>query len=287
MINICTLCDKNYLLKGLAMRQSLIDLKVDYRIYWLCLDQETYRVVGKLDNVLALELSVYEQEDEQLRKAQSNPASRYGSQRDNYIWSLTPYFVNDVLTKYIKAGEHLMYVDSDIYFYLSPQVILDVIGDKSIGIHTHRFGPSRKKLDVGWYNVGVTVFRKDTVGIMASNMWKSWVMNTDNDFYQEYGTCGDQKYLELFPTQFPTRVCVFDEHSSISHRAPWCCDEDNKPVVFFHFSHFNCDLKNNTWKDSIHGEWRPAALKHIRPYYENYFQAIKQIQHICIELLRK
>lgn len=284
MINIATLCDKNYLLKGLALRQSLIELNVDFKIFWLCLDFETKEKLIKLNDsrLMLFSLDALEEQDEQLRKAKENPPSRYGSQRDNYIWALTPYFVNLILERnFIRRNEYLMYVDSDIYFYHSPQVILDTIAGKSIGIHTHRFGPTRKKLDVGWYNVGVTVFKKDEVGMRMAEQWKSWLLDTTNPYYQEYGTCGDQKYLELFrPLAGKINVCVFDERTNISHRAPWCCDEDNKLVVFFHFSHFNYSTDLSLWSDSIHGEWKPAQHKHIRPYYEKYFEVIKQVSKL-------
>lgn len=279
-IIIVTLCDKNYILKGLAMRQSLIDLNVDYFIYWLCLDDETHDALMKLKDykIGIVKLSHLEARDPLLQAAQNNPPSKYGTQRDNYIWSLAPYFVNHILEKFILDGQFLMYVDSDIFFYHSPQVILDVIGDKrTIGIHTHRFTPTRRKLDTGIYNVGVVVFKKDDDGIRASKSWKEWVMHCDNPYYEEYGTCGDQKYLELFPILFDESVCVFDQDERISHRAPWCCDEDGKPVIFFHFSHFVHDVDKGSWSDSLHGEWKPARQEHIRPYYKAYFEVIKKV----------
>lgn len=275
MINIATLCDKKYILKGLAMRQSLIDLGVEYKIYWLCLDDETYDTASRLEGVVPFNIS-YFSKDIDLQTIKSNPETKYGSQRDNYIWSLAPFFVNFLL----RSGKgDIVYVDSDIFFYESPKIILDYIGDKSIGIHTHRFGPNRKKLDVGWYNVGVVYLKSDRVGMLTSDLWKHWVIDTSSPYYEEYGTCGDQKFLELFPYMFPNNVCVFDE-GEISHRAPWCCDEDNKKVHFFHFSHFNCNLEQNSWTDSNHGEWKPSKHPHIKPYYEQYFEKIKQVSKL-------
>lgn len=281
-INIATLCDKNYLAKGLAMRQSLIDLGVEFTLYWLCLDRETHFILEDIldHNDRIYLLSNLERDNSDLSVLRNNPETRYGSQRDNYIWSLAPYFVNYILDREIDPNDHLFYIDSDIYFYQSPQVILDVMGNKSIAIHTHRFGPNRKKLDVGWYNVGVIGFKNDRVGKLVSNLWKHWVIDTSNPYYNEYGTCGDQKYLELFVEMFPKQVCVFDEEGSISHLAPWCCELEDKPVVFFHFSHFQYDLKKNEWRDSIRGEWKPSRHAHIKPYYESYFEVIKNVSKL-------
>src|SRR5690606_35049164 len=127
------------------------------------------------------------QRDPKLETVKRLPPGNYGSQRDNYIWSLTPYFINYLLTKDMRTSRvdsdvippesFLIYCDNDIYFYKNPKVILDVIFDKDMGIHTHRFPSTRKKTDVGTYNVGVTVLKKSKIGLLISNLWKEWVHN--------------------------------------------------------------------------------------------------------------
>lgn len=287
-MNVCTLTDSSYLAKGLTMRQSLIDLGVEHTVYWLCLDDETYNRIFTLDNVEAYKLSNLEKIDSTLQKLKSNPATRYGGQRENYIWSLAPYFINFLLKNEIEPGEFITYIDSDIFFYNSPQIILDTIGERSVGIHTHRFGLNRKKLDVGWYNVGVIVFKNDRAGRLISELWKHWMVDASNPYYDEYGTCGDQKYLELFVEMFPKQVCVFDEEGPISHLAPWCTHLEDKPVIFFHFSHFVYSLEKNSWNDNVREwrgewpEWKPSRHSHIRPYYELYFDKIKEAHKLII-----
>lgn len=282
LTNFCTLCDKNYIHKGLALYNSLIStMKTPFRLYWLCVDQETFDSIIALgiENIIPLSLSALEKENPDLERSKSNPASLYGSQRDNYIWSLAPYFVNYLLHNKINEGEKLTYLDSDICFYISPQIILDVVGSRAAGIHTHRFGNriASGQSPTGWYNVGVVVFTKNSVGMNLSDLWAYWVMNTNNEYYKQYGTCGDQKYLELFSKiAGENEVCIFDNDERISHRAPWCVEEDGRPVVFYHFSHFTFDLIGNSWKDNLKMEWFPSAHPHIRPLYENYFEEMKK-----------
>jgi hypothetical protein len=281
MMHFCTTSDSNYLLKGLSLYQSIKDTHGEiFELFWLCIDDDCFNTLTRinLQGVRPISLSVLEAMDPALNQAKKNPPTKYGSQRDNYIWSLTPYFINHILEGYIKSDEYLMYCDSDICFYHDPEIINNAVLPKSIGIHTHRFGPKRTKLDVGWYNVGVTVFRKDVAGRLASRQWRQWSLDGENgDYYEEYGTCGDQKFLELFPQLFTQDVCVFDDDVRISHRAPWCCDEDGKPVIFYHFSHFVHDIDKGTWRDSLNGEWRPSKHSHIKPYYDNYFELIKKV----------
>lgn len=277
----CTTGDSNYLLKGLALLSSLKQhVKEDFILYWLCIDDQVYDRLQEINdpNVSCYRLSDLEKKDPSLEAAKNIPPSNYGSQRDNYIWSLTPYFINYLLnTPHIPGGEFLIYCDNDIYFYKDPRAILDVIGEKHMGIHTHRFPPTRKKMDVGTYNVGVTIVKKSTVGLLIANLWKEWVHNPSNPFYEEYGRCGDQGYLVPLTQLYPSSIRVFDEGSPITHLAPWCPKLDGRDVLFFHFSHFNFDLQTNTWRDSNRGEWHPTKYPHIVPYYERYFNTIRNI----------
>jgi hypothetical protein len=125
------------------------------------------------------------------------------------------------------------------------------------------------------------VFRNNEIGRFVSDGWKYWLLNVNNPFYEKYGSCGDQGYLHaFFEITDPNNICVFDVDGPVSHLAPWCTWMDGKPICFFHFSHFNFDLANNTWRDSLRGEWRPARHEHIMPYYENYFKVIKKMNNL-------
>ena len=295
MLSLCTVCDKEYLLKGLAMHHSLCEtIEGKWKLYWLCIDDDIYTELLRLNpkNVVPVRLADLEKRDHALRRAKNNPASKYGTQYSQYCWTLTPYFINYLLKKYIAKGEKIIYADSDIYFYRSPQAISDMTGRHSVGIHSHYpFGGTRTETDNGWYNVGVLVITKNLAGIQISDHWKRWLMNPDNEYYATYGTCGDQKYLELFEKIWGRdHVCVFDEEGGISHLAPWNSDNQQHPehkfimhngkaqsVAFFHFSHFRHDAANDQWHDSLHGEWNPSKDVNIRRYYEEYFNVIKKV----------
>lgn len=172
----CTLSDKKYLLQGLALYNSLLKFEKDFILYWLCLDEETYNELTELKsrNIYPVMLSYLEHKDAELVKAKSNPACLYGTQYSQYCWALTPYFINFVLKNFVEEGKPLMYIDSDIVLYQSPQLILNDIGNKSIGIHSHR---GEAKYDVltnpvGEFNVGVVVIKNNEIGIQCSEWWK-------------------------------------------------------------------------------------------------------------------
>lgn len=284
MIHYCTHCDYNYLLKGLALYHNLLDhSKEEFMLHWLCNDSKTAEKLSSLNlpNIKIYTLDELERQDESLKKAKDNPPSKYGTQHSQYMWCLTPYFIWHLLSKQIVPKDSLLtYLDSDIQFYDNPKCIHDKIGDASIGIHTHRFSKWIEDSPVGNYNVGVVVFRNNYPGTKVATQWKDWMLKTDHQYYEKYGTCGDQKYLELFVSLvMRSDICIFDKESPFSHRAPWCVDDDGKPMLFYHFSHFVHNLQNNTWQDHINAipEWRPSQQADILPYYEKYFELIKRI----------
>lgn len=277
-MNICTICDINYLPKALCLLSSIDDKTRDYKMHWLCIDDQIYDKLSELNfkNVVLYRLS-YLEEDPDLYARKIKPfVSEYGDARANYIWSLTPYFIQHLLQYKINAGEYLMYCDADIMFYQSPQIILDAVQGCSVGIHTHRFSKC-EWTNTGHYNIGVVVFRKDEIGMYFSRLWKGWLLDPNNGHAEQYGTAGDQKYMELIEMYLKREdYCVFDEEAGINHGAPWCADDlDGKQIAFYHFSHFNMD--EGSWRDSYNGEWAPAQWPWIRPLYEQYFEL--QLQH--------
>jgi len=299
MINICTHSDINYLYKGLALYHSLEEtIKEDFTLFYLCNDDETFNALKKLNkpNIKIFKLSFLESIESLLLRAKRQKKCMYArSQHEQYMWCLTPYFVNYILHYFIEDNDTLVYADADIYFYESVQLILDTVKDKSIGVHTHKFsGEFKDDIATGWYNVGVVTFKRDVIGLKASNYWKDLVLYPDNEHYEKYGTCGDQKYLELIVEKHKDVVCIFDETSNIGHLAAWCSsplalNPDNKKIiykgnvqylVFYHFSHFNCEISTNSWRDHNNidkPEWHPSSHPFIKDLYENYFKVIKKI----------
>lgn len=283
MINICTHCDSGYFLKGLALYKSLTETCSEFTLHWLCNDREVFAQLTKINlpNVVLYALEDLEK-DPELFKAKSNPASKWGNQYSQYCWTLTPYFINYLLGK---IEGKLIYADADIYFYRSPQIILDIVGKKAVGIHSHRFSGIYRNTETGWYNVGVIIFDSEK-GKHISNEWKRWLINTNNEYYNTHGMCGDQKYLDLFPELWKEDVCIFDDERC-SHLAPWNCDNIQygnakhifyrgkiSPVAFAHYSHFNIDTEKRTYRDSNSGEWSPCRNPEMKRYYDEYSGSI-------------
>src|SRR6266550_3174276 len=80
----CTLFDKNYLFKGLALYRSLEKWAGDFRLFVLCMDAESYDTLSRLALPKATLVRLDQFEDDELRKAKSTRSLI------EYYWTCTP-----------------------------------------------------------------------------------------------------------------------------------------------------------------------------------------------------
>lgn len=295
----CTVSDKNYLLKGLAMVHSLRhNAKQAEMLYWLCLDDETYNAVIKMSakyTITPIHIDSLIKQHPELAM-DPNRKSQYGDAYANWCWMLAPFF-----TWWVMKGPSLpvFYIDADIYFFQSLNFFQEIIApNNQIMVHSHRnceIGEYNEKTNpVGYYNVGVVGFNGET-GFSALTWWKDMLLSPQNQYAKQYGTCGDQKYLDLFPKIFgQTSVFVFDEELDIAHGAPWNAMKyqfitgyegktthevtyrgRHAALRFWHFSHFNCNFETGHWQSSVKNEWAPENHHpEVREIYQHYYNVL-------------
>lgn len=281
----CTHSDKNYLAKGLALYRSLYTYNQNLKLWYLCTDAYTFEKLIELSlpGIIPISLEQLEEFDSELSNSRNNPPSQFGDAYSQFCWTLTPYFTWWLLENKIEKDQELLYCDADLFFYNDPSVIANICSNYSIGIHQHRFTSYDIETNpVGEFNVGSVYFKSNLIGLSAAKKWKEWLLNPNNEYYGKYGTCGDQKYLDLFIPLWGRNVCVFDK-SAIAHGAPWNFDRykyingnnvvfegNNQTILFNHFSHFT--IRDGSWSSSDHGEWKPESGRDwVKDYYEKYY----------------
>lgn len=282
MINLCTVSDINYLLKGLVLYESLKKHSKDFTLHYLCIDDKSYEVLKPLE---CESLKVYNvdslvQEDPLLLNLKN-------SEYKYFCWSLASYFSNYLLLK----GNSITYIDSDIYFHDNIEVILNEIGGRDVGIFRHRQFPLSTYRPEGLYNVGVVHFKDSELGINVSNWWTDAVLNKK---YPQLATCGDQKYLDNFPNLCPKDSIYLDEN--IGHGAPWLWqlyefisptkiiwENQEQNLVFTHFSQFQ--FNGDSYIPSLmHHIYTPLdeykTNINLKVIYDEYFTNLKLTQSL-------
>jgi hypothetical protein len=160
MYNFCTLFDSNYLLRGLAMYDSLVEHCADFHLYIFSFDDKGTEILNKLGLPKTTIITLKEFEDEKLLSVKS------GRTRAEYCWTCTSSTILYCIEKY--GLDMCTYLDADMLFFDSPKVLFDEMGDKSIMITEHRFHPDHdKSWNSGKYCVQFMVFKNNEDGMRA------------------------------------------------------------------------------------------------------------------------
>ena len=209
-LNFCTLFDSVYLSKGLALYNSLKEHCTSFHLYIFAFDDKCFDILNSLSLDNTTIISLRELEDDALLKVKPTRS------RAEYCWTLTSSAILYVINTY--NTDHCTYLDSDLYFFSSPQTVFDEMGDHSILITPHHYTLKYdQSLKSGIYCVQFMVFKNDERGLTALNWWRKacidWCFNRFED-----GKFGDQKYLDDWPERF-AGVYV-SEHLGVGV-APW------------------------------------------------------------------
>src|SRR6195952_3751370 len=137
------------------------------------------------------------------------------------------------------------YLDGDLFFFASPEVVYDELQDSAVAIIPHRYPPRLARLrKFGTYNVGWVGARNDSHGIAIIMWWREKCIEWCHD-YVDGDRFADQGYLNSFASRF-RRVKIIENIGA--NLAPWNIGNyridfrDDKimidgtsPLIFFHF----------------------------------------------------
>lgn len=231
MYNYCTLFDKNYLTRGLAMYESLQKHAGSFHLYIFAFDDVSCEVLKELtlDNVTVV--SLHEFEDEQLLAVK--PSRTAGE----YCWTCTPSIIKYCLDNYDIVS--CTYLDADLYFFGNPAVLIDEAGDKSVLITEHRYTPEYDQTATsGVYCVQFMYFKGDTDGMRVLDWWREACLDWCYARHED-GKFGDQKYLDDWTTRFSGVHVLQHMGGGV---APWNVQQytlnETFPLIFYHFHQF-------------------------------------------------
>ena len=293
MRNYCSLGDKKYLPQLICLIDSITsNFKHDYKVHILCLDEYTHNFLKSKYNQKNINLYSLEQIQEDftikalryLPAGQEATANAVSSGKDpqfvQFCWALAPCFTDWIMKNY---NESVTYVDADIIFFRDMDQFFYELGEKSIGLVRHRIDYIYTS---GEFNVGIVHFENDGPGRSSLKFWCDVMKNPRNPYSLGFGTCGDQKYLEMIHSIYRKDVSIIDKN--FGHLAPWNVTfheyrDDSifwngirQDLTYFHFAHFV--IEENGYRGSYKNEWIWGdPVKHndkVKKLYDMYYDKI-------------
>lgn len=234
MMNFCTLFNSYYLQKGLATYLSLERVTDDFHLYVMAFDKECYE---KLKSYNLKHLSVELVDDFETPELLEVKPTRNMAE---YCWTCSAAITYHFITKYNLPS--ITYIDADLYFIHSPQILFDEIGDASVGLSEHWFCYKNER--AGRFCVQFVYFKNDEDGMKALKYWKDKCIEWCFARYED-GKYGDQTYIEDIYNNFKGvhaikhRGCGlamwnYNNYTFLNGKT-LVFEGKEYPIVFFHF----------------------------------------------------
>lgn len=237
----CTYFDKGYLLKGLALHESLIRYTPGVKLWILTFDRYCERLLKKMNLKNVKVVFIGEIENKKLLSAKKT------RNKVEYMWTTTPSWVLYVLRK--SKADYAVYLDADLYFFSDVMQGVREIGNRSLLAVEHRYPKGRESLvdDDGRFNVAFNVFKRDIVGTKCLKRWEGQCIKWCY-WRLEDGKMGDQLYLNEWPKLYGKNM-VISKNIGVNV-APWNVGQyrvskngskvliDKTLLVCYHFHQF-------------------------------------------------
>ena len=239
--NYCTIASKEYILKSLALYDSICRHNNNLH-FWICtIDKPSHDLIKKLNLPNTTTIDIASIENNNLLRAKNNRSIT------EYCWTVKASFIKFIFKQYRKV-KSIIYVDADIYLLSEPSLLFQQFEKNDVLLTCHNFSNRFLHLykQKGKYNAGIIGFRNNANALQILSWWEKrcieWCYDqvTSNRF-------ADQKYLEIIEKRYPK---VFIAKPLIVNAAMWNIENckiesqgknvliNNDLLVFFHFSSF-------------------------------------------------
>ncbi|CAK6474052.1 glycosyltransferase [Peribacillus castrilensis] len=272
----CSILSKGRVYQFLALVFSLQKTsKEDFDLFALCIQDETYNLLEKL-NIKNLHV-VHEKE-----LGEEVLALKTERKIHEYCWTLKPIFLEHLMMKHHSASR-LTYLDCDLYFWNDPSIIFKNQPDCSVLLSPEeKYNPSwssnfkryMQKI-TGVYNSGYISFKKDEFGLSCLQWWKKKCIERCEIVPSE-GFFGDQKYLDQMPKLF-SNVCdittpgvnigIWNDLKFQFHEDDGAVYVNKDRLIFYHF----CGLRIVN-KNKIELIFNQKYVPFIFEYYQQKLQ---------------
>jgi hypothetical protein len=252
--HFCTLFDRNYIDRGLALHRSLLRHCADFTLHVLCLDAPTEQALTALALPRTQVMNL-----ETLLSADPDLAACTGREPAEFYFTCKPVLLRYLLDRHQKLSR-LDYLDSDLYFFSDPSAAATQYAASPVALSPHRFDPpNASRVRYGRFNAGWVSVDGSPQARRFVEWWRERCIEWCS-LDVEDTRFGDQKYLDQVPLLFAPDAAV--AHPGVN-LAPWniggCRVEssadgvqvDGRPLVFFHF-HGTKRMLFNVYECGLH-----------------------------------
>lgn len=206
------------------------------------MDDESHSKMTELnlDSVVVIKFSELEAHDTELYSKKSTRSLV------EYYFTCTPAICNYIFDVFPDI-DLLTYLDADLYFFSSPEIIFEEIGDKSIAIVEHRFSRfGRQFIKLGVFNVAWISIRRDEQGLNCLSEYRKQCLDWCYD-YLDGDKYADQKYLDKWPAKYSSLKVIQNKGVNLAcwnignyriEKKDNIIYADNDALVFYHFAGF-------------------------------------------------
>jgi hypothetical protein len=190
----CTIFDSIYLIRGLALFESLVRHTGTFRLYVFAMDELAVAVLRTLNDQRLIVVTPEDFESPELLAVKNTRTIA------EYYWTCTPSIVHYCLAA--RNEPECTYVDADVWLMSDPEPLFTEMRGASVLLTEHRYTPRHDQSELsGKYCVQFMRFRGSSEGLAALNWWRTrcleWCFARRED-----GRFGDQKYLDDWPVRF-------------------------------------------------------------------------------------
>ena len=262
-MNFCTYFDKNYIIKFLALNNSIKKFNFNYKFYILALDDyvESFFKKNSFENIIIIKLRSLEDKYPELLAAKKN------RNLIEYYFTLSPFLPKFIYEKY--SIYNLSYLDSDFYFFKNPQsFIIKNSYQNSVILIKQNSNPKYGFYNMGWISYNFEY--GETYKILKK--WAAQCIEwcSDIPYNNKYA---DQKYLDKWIIDLNNIKIFGPAYSCLS---PW--DGNNiiqnniNSMIAFHFHGF--EMKDRYFVSGFHRYNKSPTKKIISLIYYPYVKEI-------------
>jgi len=263
--NFVTIFNYLYLPQAMSLYNSLKKFKIKFKLWAICLDQESFHEINKLGfrSFKPLNFSTLENKKLLSLRKQRSIAE--------YCWTITPMSPK-IIFNLEKRIKFVTYVDADMFFLKNPKFLINdfIKSNKQILFTRHDFNHDQKFKEkvYGKFCVQFMTFKKNG----SEKIRKIWEKKCIEWCFAKpsRGRMGDQKYLDNIYKIFKRKIYISDDDY---FRSTWNYKKIKfEKIIAWHFHGFK--IINNKLVLMHHLENFPVKI--INKIYLGYAKLISQ-----------